>query len=63
MRLTAQERDLVLHALRTAAELFEDTAVKLERAGAEQMAGDFRRRAGHMRELSDRIEQAGEVEL
>jgi hypothetical protein len=50
----------VLHALRTAAELFEDTAVNLERQGAEQMAGDFRRRAGHMRALADRIEQATE---
>jgi hypothetical protein len=52
----------VLHALRTAAELFEDTAVKVERQGAEQLAEDFRRRARGMLALADRIEQANEVD-
>ena len=57
MRLTADEWDIVLHALQTAAELHDDTAATAGRHGAERLAGEFRRRAGEMRVLADRIEQ------
>jgi hypothetical protein len=63
MTLTANERDLVLHAPRAAAEAFWETAGKLERQGGEHLAQDFRRRASGMRVLADRIEQAKEVEF
>jgi len=63
MRLTDHEWDIVLHALRTAAELIADTAATFERHGAERLAGEFRRRADEMRVLANRIEQMrGEAE-
>jgi hypothetical protein len=42
--------------------MFEDTAAKVGRQGAEQLAEDFRRRARGMLVLADRIEQANEVD-
>jgi len=61
--LTARERDIVVHALRTQAELFEDTAAGLDRHQAQDMAQSFRRQAADARLLADHIEQAKEVEF
>lgn len=59
--LTPHECDLVVHALRTQAELFEDTAAGLDRHQAQDMAQSFRRQAADARALADRIELAAEV--
>ena len=58
--LTPRERDLVVHALRTQGQLFEDTAVGLDRHQAQDMAKGFRRQAADARALADRIEQVKE---
>jgi hypothetical protein len=58
--LTPRERDLVVHALRTQGQLFEDTAVGLNRRQAQDLAQSFRRQAADARALADRIEQAEE---
>jgi len=57
LTLTPRERDLVVHALRTQAELFEDTAAGLYRHQAQDMAQSLRRQAADARVLADRIEQ------
>jgi hypothetical protein len=54
--LTAREREIVVHALRTAAALSDESAAGLERHGALELADDFRRRASEARALADRIE-------
>ena len=58
LTLTPRERDIVVHALRTQAELFEDTAAGLDRHKAQDMAQSFRRQAADARVLADSIEQA-----
>jgi hypothetical protein len=58
--LTPRERDIVVHALRTQAELFEDSAIGLGRHQAQEMAHGFRRQAVDARALADRIEQVEE---
>jgi len=58
LTLTPRERDIVVHALRTQAELFEDTARGLDRHQARDMAQSFRRQAADARVLARRIEQA-----
>lgn len=57
LRLTAAEWDGVLYALRTAAQLHEETATKFEKLAAEKLASEFRRRASEMLSLANRLEE------
>ena len=53
--LNLEERALLVHALRNAAEQFEDSAVALERLLAQALAAQFRRYAGDARALAERM--------
>jgi len=61
--LNLEERALLVHALRNAAEQFEDSAVALERLLAQALAVQFRRYASDARTLAERIATAVYVRI
>jgi hypothetical protein len=61
--LNLAERALLVHALRNAAEQFENSAVALERLLARQLAAQFRRYAADARVLAERIATAVYVRI